>query len=64
MARQKRNLLAKIFLFAMLEVGALAGAPIRPDDDDIENLTRLMHGTQVVQVVRRENDGDGDPPDS
>ena len=46
----------------MLEVGALAGAPIRPDD--IENLTRLMHSTQVVQVVRREDDGDGDPPDS
>ncbi len=61
MARKKRNLLAKFFLYAMLEVGALAGAPIRPDD--IENLTRAMSGTQVVQVARRENDGDGDPPE-
>ncbi|HXU30006.1 MAG TPA: hypothetical protein VN851_05460 [Thermoanaerobaculia bacterium] len=46
----------------MLEVGALAGAPIRPED--IENLTRVMNATQVVQVARRDDDGDGDPPDS
>jgi len=62
MARKKRNLCAKIFLSAMLEVGALAGAPIRPED--IENLTRVMNATQVVQVARRDDDGDGDPPDS
>ena len=58
---KKRNLLAKIFLYAMLEFGALVGVPIRPDE--IETLTRLMNSTQVVQVVKKENDGDGDPPE-
>ncbi len=45
----------------MLEAGAMAGVPMRPDQ--IVELTRMIHNTQVVQVVRREDLGDGDPPD-
>ena len=57
MAR-RRNWLAKIFLYVVLEVGALSGVPMRPEQ--IEALMRSMNGTQVVEVLRRESDGD--PP--
>ncbi|HEV8631617.1 MAG TPA: hypothetical protein VGV61_14965 [Thermoanaerobaculia bacterium] len=55
----RKNALAKIFLYGMLELGALAGVPIRPDD--IEALARQMNGTQVVELRKR--DDDGDPPE-
>lgn len=61
MARRKRsrkNRLAKLLLFAVLEVGALAGVPMRPDQ--IEALLRMMNGTQIVDVMRRESAGE--PP--
>lgn len=56
----KRGWLAKILMFVVLEAGALLGVPMRPDQ--IEDLTRLMNETLVEHVVRRENDGDDDPP--
>lgn len=56
----RRGRLAKILVFLMLEAGALVGVPMRPDQ--IEDLTRLMNGTKLEQVVRRADDGDADPP--
>lgn len=56
----QRRWLTKVLVFVMLEAGALIGVPMRPDQ--IEDLTRLMNGTRLEQVVRRENDGDDDPP--
>jgi hypothetical protein len=58
MARNK--LWKKLFLFGMLELGAVCGVPIRPDD--IERISRLMNGTAVVEVLQRTDDGDADPP--
>ena len=58
MARKK--LWAKLFLFGMLELGAMCGVPIRPDE--IERISRLMNSTAVVEVLRRTDDGDTDPP--
>ena len=52
----RRRWLAKLMLFAVLEVGALAGVPIRPDQ--IEELARLMNQTVATTVKRREADGD------
>jgi len=51
--------LAKILMFLVLETGALAGVPMRPDQ--IEELTRIMNRTAVVDV-QRQDDGDDDPP--
>jgi hypothetical protein len=58
MARKRR--IATVFTYLMLEVGALLGAPIRPDD--IETITRLLNQTQVTELAER--DAGGDPPDS
>jgi hypothetical protein len=57
MVRKRR--LAAVFTYLMLEVGALLGAPIRPDD--IDTITRLLNQTQVTEVAER--DAGGDPPD-
>jgi hypothetical protein len=54
---RRTNRLAKIFLYVTLELGALAGVPMRPDQ--VEALLRTMNGQQQVQVVRDEQ---GDPP--
>lgn len=62
MARKRRKRWwTKILMFALLEVGALVGVPMRPED--IEELTRLMQGTKVVKTVRGEESGDDDPPE-
>ncbi len=53
MAR-KKNWLAKVLLYLVLEVGALSGVAMRPDE--IDALLRTMNGTQVVQVAKRELD--------
>jgi hypothetical protein len=55
-----KNLWRKLFLFGLLELGAVCGVPLRPDD--IERLSRLMNGTVVVEVAGRTDDGDGQPP--
>jgi len=52
--------LAKTLLYLTLEFGALVGVPMRVDE--IEELTRLMNNTQVVQLLER--DDDGDPPET
>jgi hypothetical protein len=50
-----RKTLATIFVFAALQLGALAGVPMRPDE--IEKLMNVMHRTKIVHVVRKD-----DPP--
>lgn len=55
----QRRWLAKMLMFLALEVGALVGVPLRPDD--IEQISRLMHRTVAVEVLER--DDEGDPPD-
>ena len=51
-----KKILGKVLLFGMLEVGALAGAPIRPEE--IEKIMNVMHSTKVVQVQNNEDDHD------
>jgi len=58
----RRNLWRKLLLFGLLELGAVCGVPIRPDE--IERLSRSMNGTVVVDVAGRTDDGDGKPPAS
>ena len=53
----KKNL-AKLFLFAVLEVGALVGLPISPDE--IAQIMTLS-GVKVEHVVRND-DGEGKRP--
>jgi hypothetical protein len=48
-----RKILGKVLLFGMLEVGALAGVPMTPED--IEKIMNVMHSTKVVQVKKSED---------
>ena len=50
-----RKTVAKIFLFAFLQFGALAGVPMTPEQ--IEELMNVMHRTKVEYVVKQD-----DPP--
>jgi hypothetical protein len=50
-----RKTLAKLLVLVTLELGALAGVPMRPDE--IEKLMNVMHRTKIEHVVRKE-----DPP--
>lgn len=51
--------LAKLVMFALLEVAALVGVPMRPDQ--IEELTRMMNRTAVTMPVRQKrSDPEGD----
>ena len=45
-----RKKLGKLMLLGMLEVGALAGAPIRPEE--IEKLMNVMNQTRIVRVEK------------
>jgi hypothetical protein len=47
-----KKTLAKILVFAFLQVGALAGVPMTPDE--IEKLMNVMHRTEIVHVVKKE----------
>ena len=50
-----KKTLAKILLFAFLQVGALAGVPISPEE--IEKLMNVMNQTKIEYVVKKD-----DPP--
>jgi hypothetical protein len=50
-----RKTLAKVFLLAFLQFGALAGVPMTPEQ--IEELMNVMHRTKVEVVVKKD-----DPP--
>jgi len=56
MARKHR--LATILAYLTLEMGAMFGVPVRLDQ--IEEMTRLLNQSQVVQTMRE--DAGGDPP--
>lgn len=57
----RKGWLPTVFVYLMIELGALCGVPVRLDQ--IEQMTRLLHQTPVVKVARGENNGDDDPPD-
>ena len=49
-----RKTLGRILLFGMLEIAALAGAKITPED--IEKIMNVMHRTKIVQIVKKEGE--------
>lgn len=52
--------LAKILVYAVLELGALCGVPMRPDQ--IEKIMKLMDRAVVTDVLKNEDD-EPVPPD-
>lgn len=52
-----KNRLAKILVYAVLELGALCGVPMRPDQ--IEKIMKLMDRAVVTDVLKNEDD---EPP--
>ena len=48
-----RKIFARLLLLFTLEVGAFLGVPMRPDE--IENLLEVMNRTQIVQVVKKDD---------
>lgn len=52
--------LAKIFVYAVLEVGALCGVPMAPDQ--IERIMKLMDRAVVTDVLKNEDDEPPGPP--
>lgn len=55
-----RKRLRTVFVCAFLEVGALAGVPMRPKE--IQELMQVMNGPKLAHVLPGEEDA-GDPPD-
>ncbi len=51
-----RKTLGRLFLFGVLQFGVLAGVKI--SNDDIEKIMQLMHRVKVVQVLKKEQDGE------
>ena len=47
-----RKLLAKLLFFTVLEMGALCGVPMSPQQ--IESLMEVMNRTEIVQMIDRE----------
>jgi hypothetical protein len=54
-----KNRLGKLLLLSFLEVGALCGAPIRPDE--IEKIMKMSSESTIACVVRND-EGEGEPP--
>lgn len=50
----RKNFIAKIVLYAVIEMGALMGVPVRPDE--IEELTRRLQGTVASTEEIQEQD--------
>jgi hypothetical protein len=48
-----RKTLAKVLVLATLEVGALMGVPMRPEE--IESLMNVMHQTKIEYVVKKDD---------
>ena len=51
-----KKFLGKVLLFGFLQIGALSGVPMSPQQ--IEDLMEVMNRVQVVQVVKKERDND------
>src|SRR5207237_9803201 len=47
-----RKLLAKLLLFSALEIGALCGVPMSPQQ--IESLMEVMNRTEIMLMIERE----------
>ena len=47
-----RKTLAKVLVFAVLQLGAVTGVPMTPED--IEKLMNVMHRTKIVRVQKKE----------
>jgi hypothetical protein len=56
-----KSKLRTLLIFAVLNFGAVCGLPMSPDE--IEELMNIHHRVEVVQMVKKEDTGDGDPPD-
>jgi hypothetical protein len=48
-----RKTLARLLVFAVLEIGALAGVPMSPEE--IEKLMNVMHRTKIEYVVKKDD---------
>lgn len=55
----KKSRFKTISLYMILELGALLGVPMRPDD--VERMTRQL--ANAVVLVEEEGERQGDPPD-
>jgi hypothetical protein len=56
---KKRLLMGKLRVLLVclgLEIGVLAGVPVRPEE--IQELLHQMNQPQIVQVLRSDTDGD------
>jgi hypothetical protein len=53
-----KKTLAKALLFGILQIGALAGVPMTPEE--IEKVMNVMHRTKIVHVIKKKDDP---PPD-
>jgi hypothetical protein len=51
-----RKTLARLLIFSVLEIGALAGVPMSPEQ--IEKLMNVMQRTTVVHVIKKDRDKD------
>ncbi len=51
--------LGKILVYAVLELGALCGVPMRPDQ--IEKIMKLMDRAVVTDVLKNEDDEPAPP---
>lgn len=49
-----KNVLGKVLLFGVLEVGALMGVPMT--SEKIEEIMEVMNRVQVVRVIHKEGD--------
>ena len=49
-----RKLLGKLLVFAVLELGSLAGVAMPPEE--IEKLMNVMNRVKVVKIVKKEED--------
>jgi hypothetical protein len=51
-----KKLLGNVLLFGFLQIGALSGVAMSPQQ--IEELMEVMNRVQVVQVVKKERDNE------
>jgi hypothetical protein len=49
-----RKVLGRIFLAALLQMGALAGVKMTPEE--IEKVMNVMHRTKVVHILKQDDD--------
>lgn len=53
-----RKVLGKILIFTMLQIGALAGVKMTPEE--IEKVMNVMHRTKIVKMVKKDDELRGD----